>query len=384
MWQVETHDIHQNNEALHVTLVTCSPFPTMAAHHPKVAICNVTVFDGQQMRKGTTVAFENGLIVSDATDAETIIDAEDAFLVPGMIDCHAHVHGAEDLALMARHGVTTCLDMGTKDLKVLQDLRGGVGNCDVRSAGIPAMPAGSRHTSKPGFPRRLIVAEPADAKGFVADRISEGADYIKVMLEAEGPSQASVDAVVAEAHAQGRIVIAHATTSGTVEKAVTAGVDVITHVPQDKPLMEETVAKMKVARTVAVPTLVKMMATAAKDTTIDYAHSKASAVTMKHAGVLLLAGTDANKHASGIGEISYGDSMCRELELLVEAGLSPLEAIRSATDLAASYFGLQDRGAIEPRRRADLVLLSKNPLEDVSNMRSIQRVWCSGVAVELS
>jgi imidazolonepropionase-like amidohydrolase len=354
----------------------------MAPNHVKVAIRNAVVFDGYQMQIGKTIAFQYGFIVSDATDAETVIDAHGAFLLPGLIDCHAHVHGAEDLAVMARHGVTTCLDMGTKDLTVLQTLRGGAGICDIRSAGIPAMPAGSRHTSKPGFPRRLIVAAPEDAKGFIADRISDGADYIKVMIEDEGPTQDTVNALAAEARAQERKIIAHATTSDAVEKAVEAKVDFVTHVPQDKALSDDAVSKMKASGTVAVPTLVKMLATAAEDPTVDYANSKASAISMKEAGVLLLAGTDSNKHASGVGKISYGDSMFKELELLVEVGLSPLEAIQSATALPASFFGLQDRGVIEPGKRADLILLSANPLEAISSMSSVQRVWCGGVPVE--
>ncbi|KAB5533366.1 putative hydrolase, partial [Coniochaeta sp. 2T2.1] len=349
--------------------------------HTKIAIQHVTVFDGKQLQGDKTVAFENGLIVPDTSGAETIIDAHGAFLFPGLIDCHAHVHAADDLFLMAQHGVTTCLDMGTKDLTLFQGLRGGVGNCDIRSAGIPAMPPGSRLTSKPGFPRRLIVAGPEDAKRFVADRISDGADYIKVMLEAEGPDQATVDAVVAEAHAQERLVIAHATTCETVEKAVEAKVDVATHVPQDKPLSDESVTKIKAAGTVFVLTLVKMVATAAKESKLDYAHSKSSAISIRQAGVTILAGTDANKHASGAGKVSYGDSMWEELRLLVEVGLSPLEALQSATSLPAHFFGLGDRGVIELGKRADLILLSKDPLQDIGNITSIQRVWCGGVEV---
>lgn len=354
----------------------------MTLQHGKVVIRNVTLFDGQQLQNREAIAFEHGLIVPDPTGADTVVDAHGAFLFPGLIDCHAHVHGSEDLTVMARHGVTTCLDMGTKDLTVFESLRGGAGNCDIRSPGIPAMPPGSRHTSKPGIPRRLIVSGPEDAKGFVADRISDGADYIKVMLEAEGPDQATVNAVAAEAHAQGRKIIAHATTCDTVEKAVNARVDVVTHVPQEKPLSNETVSKMKAAGTAAVPTLVKMLATAAKDPKFDYVNSKLSAISMKDAGVLLLAGTDANKHASGVGKISYGDSMWKELELLVEVGLSPLEAVQSATAVPAAFFGLADRGVIEPGKRADMILLSANPLEDIRNINSVQRVWCYGVQVK--
>ena len=354
----------------------------MALRQPKVIIRDVTIFDGQRMRGGQTVAFENGLITEDTTSAETVINGNGAYLLPGLIDCHAHVHGADDLSAMARHGVTTCLDMGTKDISAFQSLRGGVGNCDIRSAGIPAMPAGSRLTSKPGFPQRLLVTRPEDAKHFIADRISDGADYIKIMLEAEGPDQGTADAMVREAHEQGRKIVAHATSGDTFEKAVAAKIDIVTHVPLDRPLGDDTASGMKTADLVAVPTLIKMAALAEENATLDYANAKRSAKTLKAARVTILAGTDANKQSHGSVRVLYGNSMWKELELLVEIGLSPIEAIQSATSLPRSVFGLADRGVIEPGKRADLILLSKNPLESITNIQSVQRVWCGGSQVE--
>ena len=356
----------------------------MAPRQSKTVIQNVTVFDGQHMQAGRTIAFENGLIVEDITGAETIVNGDGAYLLPGLIDCHAHVHGADDLFAMARHGVTTCLDMGTKDISAFESLRGGIGYCDIRSAGIPAMPAGSRLTSKPGFPQRLLVTRPEDAKHFVTDRISDGADYIKIMMEAEGPDQETANAMVREAHDQDRKIVAHATSCDTFEKAVTAKVDIVTHVPLDRPLGDEAASSMTAAGLVAVPTLIKMAALAEENTTLDYGNAKSSAQILKEAKVTILGGTDANKHSHGSIRVLYGDSMWKELELLVETGLSPLEALQSATTLPRPIFGLTDRGVIEPGKRADLILLSKNPLESIKNIQSIQQVWCYGSQVELT
>ena len=357
--------------------------PAMTSRQAKVVIQNVSIFDGQQMKSGQTVAFEHGLIVKDTRDATAIVDGNGGFLIPGLIDTHAHVHGVEDLVLMARHGVTTCLDMGTRDISVFESLRGGVGHCDIRSAGIPAMSAGSRLTSKPGFPQRLLVNRPEDAKHFVADRISDGADYVKIMMEAEGPDQETANAMVAQAHEQGRRIVAHATSCPTFEKAVTAKVDIVTHVPLEHPLNNDVISNMKAAELVAVPTLVKMIALAADDSKLDYANAKSSAKSLKEAGVAILAGTDANKHSHGVNRVSYGDSMWKELELLVEVGLSPLEAVQSATYQPAAVFGLTDRGVIEAGKRADLILLSKNPLANITDINSVQRVWCYGMQVEV-
>jgi imidazolonepropionase-like amidohydrolase len=79
--------------------------------------------------------------------------------------------------------------------------------------------------------------------------------------------------------------------------------------------------------------------------------------------------------------ISHGISLHHELELLVDAGLSTLDALRAATSRPARYFGLADRGLIEPGRRADLVLVEGNPLQDITATRSIRRIWCGGVEV---
>ncbi len=82
--------------------------------------------------------------------------------------------------------------------------------------------------------------------------------------------------------------------------------------------------------------------------------------------------------------ISHGSSLHHELELLVGAGLTTVDALRAATSRPARYFGLADRGVIEPGRRADLVLIDGDPLQDITATRSIRRVWCGGAEVKPS
>ena len=93
----------------------------------------------------------------------------------------------------------------------------------------------------------------------------------------------------------------------------------------------------------------------------------------------ILAGTDANAGPGIPFSPRHGESLHEELELLIDAGLSTVEALRAATVLPARHFGLHDRGVIEPGRRADLVLIDGDPIADIRATRLIRRVWCAGV-----
>jgi imidazolonepropionase-like amidohydrolase len=114
-----------------------------------------------------------------------------------------------------------------------------------------------------------------------------------------------------------------------------------------------------------------------------YSSAHDSVTAMYKAGVTILAGTDANIADHAPASVLYGVSLHQELELLVQAGLSTVDALRAATSLPAEIFGLHDRGLIAPGYRADLVLIAEDPTEDIRATSSVQRVWCGGIQVSL-
>jgi imidazolonepropionase-like amidohydrolase len=105
----------------------------------------------------------------------------------------------------------------------------------------------------------------------------------------------------------------------------------------------------------------------------DYRETLKGIKLAQQLGVQLLAGTDV------VAPWTYpGFSLHDELGLLVEAGLSPLEALRTATVNPAQFFGMKDIGKIAPRMKADLVLLDANPLQDIGNTKKISAVILQG------
>ncbi len=357
---------------------------------------NVRLFEGDAFGESTELAFEDGRITTtqeerrDGRDDETadVIDGRGGFVLPGLIDCHVHLYGPETLTSLARHGVTTALDMSSP-APLVRALRGRPGVTDIRSGMMALSSPASAHAQRmKDIPaaREALVENAAAVSAAVARRVEQGADYIKVVIDLPGFEQATVDAIVTEAHRHGLKTVAHASRSDAVEMAQHAGFDVLTHVPLDRPIDDEQAHALAAAGVIVVPTLTMMKAIVERLVSAGtpgprYEPAAASVTALHRAGVTVLVGTDANQTPAAPASPPMGASLHDELALLVDAGLTPAEALRGATSAAADHFDLPDRGRLAAGLRADLVLLERDPTADINATRSIRRVWVAGEPV---
>ncbi|MCJ1391818.1 hypothetical protein MMC18_004685 [Xylographa bjoerkii] len=353
---------------------------------------NVRIFNGYTLLPPSTLTISSDLITSISSSSSlitesttsTVIDCHSHTLLPGLIDAHIHLNGIPSLHALLTSGITTALDMGCFPLSKLTPLRSLPGLPSVLSAGTPAASPSGQHSKLNLIPTELLLPSADRAAMFVADRVTEGSDYIKLIADVPGLDQATLNALVEAAHAHKKLVIAHAAKKAPFSMAQEAGVDIVTHVPLDLPLDAADVARMVVEQRVAIPTLTMLEGIVGNlpRPGLTYAPARASVTALYKAGVPILAGTDANTFTGSPSPVPHGESLHRELELLVEAGLSNVDALRAATALPAKYFGLEDRGVVEVGKKANLVLIEGNPLEDIGATRRIVGVWCGGVKAE--
>ncbi|RFA11123.1 hypothetical protein B7R54_06185 [Subtercola boreus] len=349
------------------------------------------VFEGTGFSEPKDVAFDDGVLVSGVPQDAEVIDAAGGYLIPGLIDCHIHLYGPHNQERLAAAGVTTALDMSSP-APLVNALRGRPGVTDLRSAMMATTSPTSAHAERlKNVPaaQEALVASAADAEAAVALRVQQGADYIKIVVDLPGFDEETVTALVRAAHEHGLQTVAHASRSDAVDLAEAAGVDVFTHVPLDRAVEAAQAARLASAGKVVAPTLVMMKGiverlAAAGIPGPSYDAARDSVRALHAAGVPILAGTDANETPAVPASPLFGTSLHDELELLVDAGLTPVEALRAATSLPAEHFGLTDRGAISPGLRADLVLLDADPTLDISATRAIRQVWITGRAVSPS
>ncbi len=362
---------------------------------PSLTITNARVFRGSRLTGPRSVHVVDGLIAhdDDAGRAGEIVDAQGGALLPGLMDGHVHIDDLQQALTLAHWGVTTAFDMGAKDPGLIVGRSDIAGATLLRTAGYPAGPPSGTHIARLGYPASIGITDPGDADEWVAQRVAEGSDYIKVLLEPRIPGQPepmdprTAAALVQAAHTAGRMVVMHTTTVDTVRLAVTAGADVVTHTPLAGEFDQELAQQLVDAGAVAVPTLSMMQAIAThwpfpvRPAGIDFEHALASVGALHRAGVAIVAGTDANADPATPARVPHGESLHAELALMVRAGLSPVEAILAATSAPATLFGLSDRGAITPGLRADLLLVDGDPTADIAATRNIRGVWIGGEKV---
>jgi imidazolonepropionase-like amidohydrolase len=403
-----------------VAWASLAAVPCDAAAQNSFAIRDVRVFDGQRVVPRATVRVENGTIAAvgpriDVPAALPTIDGAGRTLLPGLIDSHTHTIAPTVLEAALAFGVTTQLEMFTvatmaAQLRAEQAAGRANARADILSAGTVATAPGG-HGTQYGVPIPTISsADSADA--FVRARVAEGSDYIKIIVD-DGSAygvkfptldEATMRALVAAAHNHGKLAVVHVATLRTARQAVAAGADGLVHLWIDSIPDDAFVRDMVSRRTFLVPTLgvlesVTGVASGAGLETDErltpylgaaeraqlkthfprprsgasFETVKASLAKLAKAGVRILAGTDAPNPGT-----AHGVSIHRELELLVEAGLTPSAALIAATSAPADAFALRDRGRITRGARADMVLVEGDPTADIRATRAIASVWKAG------
>jgi imidazolonepropionase-like amidohydrolase len=386
------------------------------------AITNAQVFNGEQLIGKQIVVIEEDHILSVGNtmpEEATIIDAQGATLLPGLIDSHVHTC-IEALRTALLFGITTELEMmGSWTKQERQAVAERDDIADVRSPNLAITPPGGHPTELvPGYrPQFPFVTTPEEAAERVIELVAEGADYIKIMIEdgavlaAPGLPMISDEVLIAavrEAHRYGKMAIAHALTVAATQRAIAAGVDGLAHLFIDRPHTPAIVAAIAHSGAFVTPCLsvnASIMGKAAADLAadervrarlnkqwLDSLHESmntfpqgnlndvfATVMALHHAGVDILAGTDVSRQPlPSLGGLAHGASLHRELQLLVQAGFTPIEALRSATSVPARRFGLSDRGRIAPGVRADLLLVDGDPTTTISDTLSTRTVWRRG------
>ena len=378
-----------------------------------------------------TLVVQNGRIVrvADGYVAEPgaqVVDLKDSFVLPGFIDSHVHITGqqgptsrldevtqsaTEQAFVGARHakrtlmaGFTTVADLGG-DNEAVFALRKAIAAGDVPGPRIIA--AGSAisvhggHGDVNGYREDLMhVMRPGsvctgadDCRRAVREQVWKGADVIKITATggvlsntAAGLGQQfsdpELEAIVDAAHRMGRKVTAHAHGADGIKSFIKAGGDSIEHGTW---LDDEGIALMKKRGAYLVPTLM------AGDFVVGIARgpnnffTPAQTAKALQAGPLMLDMT-RRAHKAGVkiafgtdtGVSAHGDN-AGEFALLVQAGLTPLEAIQAATVNAAAHFDLSNEiGSLAPGKAADIIAVKGDPLADVNTLRQVSFVMKSG------
>jgi imidazolonepropionase-like amidohydrolase len=381
-----------------------------------------------------TIVVEDGRITGverglrPPSEGDELIDLSAATVLPGLMDLHTHLSSemsrtaylerftlnTADFTLNAvvnarrtlEAGFTTIRDLGDRD-NLTVALRNAIARGDVPGPRIftagksiattgghadPTSGAAARLMGDPG-PAEGVVNGTAEARKAVRQRYKDGVDLIKVTatggvlsLGASGQNpqfaRDELEAVVTTARDYGFHVAAHAHGAEGMKRAIRAGVHTIEHGTY---MDDEVMALMKEHGTWYVPTILAGKYVAEKSAEDGFfpavVRPKAAAIGPQiqdtfgralRAGVKIAFGTDS-------GVSPHGEN-AREFGYMVEAGMAPMDAIRSATSVAAQCLGIEARlGTIEAGKLADLIAVEGDPLEDIRRLEAVHFVMKEGV-----
>ncbi|MEL6686759.1 MAG: amidohydrolase family protein [Pseudomonadota bacterium] len=404
------HDSHEDFTLIHAgTLIAV---PGEAAKTQQTVI----------IHEGKIVEIQDGYV----QDAEaTIIDLKDMTVLPGLIDSHVHITFEQasgrpddpvrlesgDYALQAASyakktlmaGFTAVQDVGgPKEVFALRRAinKGLVPGPHIRAAGS-AISATGGHGDFHGFRDDIlhmfkgetICDGPADCRRAVRQAVKNGADVIKITATGgvlsdtnAGTGQQLLDdeleAIVETAASMGRKVTAHAHDKIGIDAALRAGIDSIEH---GSFMDQETAQLFKDNDAVLVPTVLAGMTVVewsndpntflspfqvAKARSVGPAMQAMARLAYRN-GITIAFGTDT-------GVSPHGQN-AKEFEYMVEAGMSPMEAIASATVVAAKHIQMDDKiGSLEIGKFADIIAVDEDPLDDVAALMDVDFVMKGG------
>lgn len=377
----------------------------------------ITVTDGK------IVSVEKGYTQGDVPQGTTVIDLSGKTVLPGLIDLHVHltsdpggdyrteavdtdewatIVGVKNAALTVNAGFTTVREAGSAQ-NTGYALRRGTAEGTIWGPRVvaagPALSIVGGHADVTGFRPEVLVAldggytctGPVECAEKVRKASKLGADVIKItatggVLSQQGRgleahfNNDELKSIADTAHSLGLKVMAHAHGARGIEAASAAGIDTIDHAT----FADEAALKvMKAKGTVLVPTLMALEGVRARigkgiyTPTVEVKARQALEAAgrqvqrSKAMGVTVAFGTDAGvfEHGRNAGEFA----------LMVQNGLTPTEAVASATTIAAKTLGLDNEiGRIAPGYAADLIAVNGNPLQDVRTLEQVEWVMARG------
>lgn len=393
------------------------------------AITGITLIDGikNKPEKNAVILVNEEGKIDDCGKRDEVeipekveeIDFANRTVLPGLIDSHVHLclkTAADPISTLIEEsdartaltalknaqkllasGITTARDLGGKNYISL-DIR------DVIKSGEkigPHILGSGRILAMTGGHCWQIAEEingETEARRGARKQIKKGADQIKVMATGgimtegvePGAPQLTEDEMrgaIEEAHKADRKTAAHAQGLEGIKNAIRAGIDSIEH---GVFLDEEAVNMMRNNGVFLVPTraAIHLILDKGEKAGIPaYMIEKSNSIIDEHLknfrmalseGVRIALGTDAGSTFNEPGNMSL------EIKLMVEMGMSPMQAIKSATANSAKLLGIdQEAGTISPGKRADLLVLKDNPINDIENIEKVHAVFLQGEQVDL-